>query len=66
MQIIQRTLSDLEYVASLTGPTRDVVLAAYVRSFEYAHGEGSVSSLFLVDCEVGYSGANGHSGLSDL
>lgn len=47
MQIIQRTLSDLEYVVSLTGPTRDVVLAAYVRSFEYAHGKRPVSSLFL-------------------
>lgn len=46
MQIIQRALSDLEYVKSLTGQTRDVVVEAYVQSFEYTHGRESVSTLF--------------------
>ena len=36
-------MSDLEYVKGLTGPTRDIVVKAYVQSFEYTHGEQGTS-----------------------
>lgn len=45
MQIIQRTLSDLEYVKSLTGQTRDIVVEAYVRSFENTYCKDSISAI---------------------
>lgn len=39
VQIIENALSDLDYVKGLNGPVRDIVIDAYVHSFEYTHCE---------------------------
>jgi hypothetical protein len=38
VQIIERSISDIEYVQSLTGNVRDIVVQSYVRSLTYTHG----------------------------
>jgi hypothetical protein len=39
MQIIDRSLSDIEYVRSLQGHVGKLVSQAYIKSLTYTHGE---------------------------
>ena len=41
VQIIENASSDLDYVKGLNGLVRDIVVDAYVHSFEYTHCENS-------------------------
>ena len=36
---MSHAVSDLNYVKCLTGPVKEIVVASYVKSFEYTHGE---------------------------
>lgn len=37
-KILERAISDLEFVKGLDGGLREVVVECYVKSFEYTHG----------------------------
>ena len=45
VQIIERSLSDINYVQSLEGHVQEVVLSAYVGSIKNTHGESILPSV---------------------
>jgi hypothetical protein len=46
LQIIEKAMLSIDYIQTLPEPTKTIVIAAYSRGFEYAHGKSAFLHLF--------------------